>query len=158
QNPRELPEKGYHAALVDMHFSNNLERAEGLDVIQKLSQTHANLEIIAMSGNLDRQLMEKCLKAGASRFLAKPLSLEELVLTLDKIEALFLLQKASTRRFGLQWVGSSSPSQEVRRQIAQLRNEPGPILIEGESGTGKEVAAQLVQAQDERGPFVVINV
>lgn len=158
QNPRELPDRGYQAAIVDMHFSGDLSKAEGLDVIQRLSQNHANLEIIAMSGNLDRQLMEKCLKAGASRFLAKPLSLDELVLTLNKIEALFLLQKASTRKFGLQWVGASSASADIRKQIAQLRNEPGPILIEGESGTGKEVTAQLIQAQDERGPFVVINV
>lgn len=158
QNPHQVPERGFHAALVDMHFSSDLAKAEGLDVIRRLSQNHAQLEIIAMSGDLDRALMEKCLKAGASRFLAKPLSFDELVLTLNKIEALSLLQKASTRRFGLQWIGSSPASDSIRRQIAQLRDEPGPLLIEGESGTGKEVAAQLIQAQDERGPFVMVNV
>ncbi len=92
QNPANLPERGFHAAMVDMHLTGSLAKAEGVEVVRRLSQKHAHLEIVAMSGNLDRQLMEQCLKAGASRFLAKPLSLDEVVLTLDKIEALFLLQ------------------------------------------------------------------
>jgi DNA-binding NtrC family response regulator len=159
QNPRDLPEKGFHAAIVDIHLTGQLDRTEGVEVIRRLSQRHAHLEIIAMSGNLDRQLMEQCLKAGASRFLAKPLSLEELTLTLDKIEALFQLQSAKSRsNTSLRWVGSSPASQAVQKQIAQLRNEDGPILIEGESGTGKEVTAQLIHAQQKTGPFVAINV
>ncbi len=161
QNPTDLPERGFHAALVDMHLTGNLEKAEGIDVIRRLSQRYANLEIIAMSGNLDRQLMEQCLKAGASRFLAKPLSLEELGLTLGKIEALFQMQGALTRstQIGVKWVGDSAASKDIHRKIASLRDEAGPILIEGESGTGKEVCAQLVHQQQTRpGPFVPVNV
>ena len=158
QNPANLPERGFHAALVDMHLTGQLTRTEGVDVIRRLTQKHAHLEVIAMSGNLDRQLMELCLKAGASRFLAKPLSLDELVLTLDKIEALFLMQGATSRQLPLRWIGSGAASQSIQRQIAQLRGEAGPILIEGESGTGKEVTAQLIHAQAPGTPFVVINV
>ncbi len=159
QNPTDLPERGFNSALVDIHLTGQLGRTEGIDVIRKLSLKHPHLEIIAMSGNLDRQLMEQCLKAGASRFLAKPLSLEELTLTLGKIEALFLLQGAMAQRKsgGVQWIGTSPSSQNVQRQIAQLHGENGPILIEGESGTGKEVAAQLIHAQDDRGPLIAIN-
>lgn len=158
QNPADLPERGFHAALVDMHLSGQLGRTEGIEVIRRLSERRAHLEIIAMSGNLDRQIMEQCLKAGASRFLAKPLSLEELKLTLDKIEAFFLLQDATQRLPAQRWVGRGATSQTIQKQIAQLRNEAGPILIEGESGTGKEVTAQLIHAQQQSGPFVAINV
>ncbi|MGE4131659.1 MAG: sigma-54-dependent transcriptional regulator [Bdellovibrionales bacterium] len=160
QDPRNLPERGYHAALVDMHLTGNLNVAEGVEVIRKLSQRNPHLEIIAFSGNLDRQLMEACLKAGASRFLAKPLSLEELSLTLSKIEALFLLQGAKDRPSQThKWIGSSPASQNIQRQIADLRGEAGPILIEGESGTGKEVTAQLIHSQEStNGPFIAINV
>lgn len=160
QNPANLPERGYHAALVDMHLTGQLGKAEGIDVIRRLTQKHPHLEVIAMSGNLDRQLMEQCLKAGASRFLAKPLSLDELTLTLGKIEALFLMQGAVTRGTATtaRWIGSSSISQNIQRQIAQLSNENGPILIEGESGTGKEVTAQLIHSQQSLKPFVIVNV
>lgn len=159
QNPNLLPERGYQAALIDMHLSGQLDKAEGLDVIRHLHQKDPHLEIIAMSGNLDRQLMEQCLKAGASRFLAKPLSFDELNLTLQKIEALFLLRGATTRpTLNARWIGSGPAAQDIQRQIALLRGEGGPILIEGESGTGKEVTAQWIHSQDQRETFITVNV
>ncbi len=159
-NPTVPPTGQFTAAMIDMHLTGNLKVAEGLKIIEKLRTQDPHLEIIAMSGDLDRQLMEAGLKAGASRFLSKPLTPEELLLTLDKIEALQLLREACTRTAAgvIPWVGSSQASSEVKRQIAALRNEPGPILIEGESGTGKEVAAQLVHIQEGSGrPFVSVN-
>jgi len=158
--PDSLPDQRLDAALVDVHLSGDLARADGIDVIATLRDRYPRLEIIAMSGNLDRNIMERCLKAGASRFLAKPLSVEELKLTLDKIEALILLQRASSRPSSAlpPWIGSGAASRNVQRQIAHLHSESGPILLEGESGTGKEVAAQLIHAQRIDTPFVAVNV
>lgn len=158
--PNKIPDGSFTAAFVDMHLTGNTTRAEGVSIIGKLRASDPHLEIVAMSGNLDRELMESCLKAGASRFLAKPLSPEELQLTLEKIEALHLLRDASTRNTNaLNWVGDGSHSTRVRREIASLRNEAGPILIEGESGTGKEVAAALIHSQEgsTARPFVSVN-
>jgi len=148
------------AAFVDMHLSGHQSRAEGLDVIASLHEQDPHLEIVAISGDLDRELMEACLKAGASRFLAKPLSPEELVLTLQKIEALLLMRRASTRTQPgrVSWIGDSQASREVLRLIASLRGESGPIYIEGESGTGKEVVASLIHGQESTRPFVTVNV
>lgn len=159
-SPTSIPEGSFAAALVDMHLTGDTRKAEGVRLISRLAEKDPHLEIIAMSGDLDRELMEACLKAGASRFLAKPLSPEEFLLTLEKIEALHLLRGASSRLASgkVVWIGSSQASQEIRRRIAALRGEPGPILLEGESGTGKEVAAQLLHAQDDPGrPFVSVN-
>lgn len=152
----------FAAAFVDMHLTGDTARAEGVSVISKLRAGDPHLEIVAMSGNLDRELMEACLKAGASRFLAKPLSPEELKLTLEKIEALGLLRDVSYRSLPTApWIGETEASQRVRREIAALRGEPGPILIEGESGTGKEVVSGLIHAQEssarEARPFVSVN-
>lgn len=149
----------FTAAFVDMHLTGDTSRAEGVQVIEKLRERDPHLEIVAMSGNLDRSLMESCLKAGASRFLAKPLTSEEVVLTLEKIEALLLLREATGRHTKTTpWIGASESSNRVRREIAALKGENGPILIEGESGTGKEVAAGLIHAQETSGrPFVSVN-
>ncbi len=158
----DAPGGPFTAAFVDMHLTGDLTRAEGVNVILKLRSNDPHLEIVAMSGNLDRELMEACLKAGASRFLAKPLSPEELKLTLEKIEALLLIRDVSNRGLPTTpWIGETAVSQKVRRDIASLRGEPGPILIEGESGTGKEVATGLIHAQEsntrETRPFVSVN-
>ncbi len=158
--PGDVGGSDFHAALVDMHLEGNQSEAQGLKVIETLHQKNPYIEIVAISGNLNQELLENCLLAGAFRFLPKPLSPEELSLTLDKIEALWLLKEAAfsrphSRKIG--WVGDSKKSQDIRRHIATLKGEDGPILIEGDSGTGKEVVAQLLHDQEPTRPWIQIN-
>jgi len=152
---------GITAVFVDMHLSGNLEKAEGLLVLRHLKSLNPHLDFVAMSGDLDRKLMELGLDSGATRFLAKPIGAEEFLQTLEKIEALARLKEATRfRPDEPRWVGSSAASQEVLRSIAALKGERGPILIEGESGTGKEVAAWLIHRQElaqASRPFVQVN-
>lgn len=152
---------GINAAFVDMHLTGDLRKAEGLMVLQHFRSLNPHLEYVAMSGDLDRKLMEQGLESGATRFLAKPVGSEEFLQTLEKIEALALLKEVSrSRPDEPRWVGKSAASLEVLRSIAALRGERGPILIEGESGTGKEVAAWLVHRQEAAQasrPFVRVN-
>ncbi|MBT4763017.1 MAG: sigma-54-dependent Fis family transcriptional regulator [Bdellovibrionaceae bacterium] len=160
-NPNNLPEdRIFHAAFVDMHLTGNLEQAEGLELIPKIVQENPHIEVVAMSGNLDKDLMENCLKAGASRFLAKPLSKEEVLLTLDKIESLHLMKNLKHSQFteSSTWIGSGKLSQNVKAQIANFTGEKGPILIEGETGTGKEVAANLIHINGPSDIFIRVNI
>jgi DNA-binding NtrC family response regulator len=154
------PAEAFDAAFIDMHLSKNSTRAEGVDVVAELHTRDPHLEIVAISGDLDRELMEACLKAGASRFLAKPLSPEEITLTLEKIEALGLMLHATTRGKSERpvWIGESQASRDTLRQIASFKSEPGPIYLEGESGTGKEVAAGIIHGQEDTRPFITVNV
>jgi DNA-binding NtrC family response regulator len=156
----EIRNEAFDAAFVDMHLTPNKSKAEGVNIIAQLHKADPHLEIVAMSGDLDRELMEGCLKAGAARFLAKPLTPEEITLTLEKIEALGLMRRATTRRKqnSTIWVGESEPSLQIIKQIASLKGEAGPICIEGESGTGKEVVASLLNQQEEDRPFITVNV
>ncbi len=155
----EIPDQFFHAAFVDMHLSGVLTKADGLDVIQHLSRKHPHLQIVAISGDLNRNLMEQCLKMGASRYLGKPFTQEEIKLILEKIEALHLLQDASHRYHkSIHYIGRGEKAQNVKKQIAHLRGEPGPILVEGESGTGKEVTVQMIHQQEPDRPFVSFNV
>lgn len=155
----------YHAALIDMHLSPSTgaqnQKPEGPQVIAKILQQHPQTEVIAISGDLNRELMEACLKVGAQRFLPKPLLPEEVLLSLEKIEALWNLrthsQSASSASGKISWQGDSDFSKELTRKIAQLRGEMGPVLIQGETGTGKEVVAQLLHEQEPSRPFISVN-
>ncbi len=152
-----------HAAFVDMHLSDDLEQTEGLQVLSALRKTHPHIELIAISGDLNQKLMENGLKCGASKFLAKPLSPEEVLLTLEKIEAHYLLQNTISQNFlhykhsHAVWIGSSASSLKIRHQVSQLKGETAPILIHGETGTGKEVVSQMLGTQ-ESGPFIQVNI
>ncbi len=161
-NTGELPisSPNFHAAFVDMHLKGNTRTAEGPGLIQKILAQNSKVEIIAMSGDLSLSLMEACLKAGASKFLAKPLLPDEVISSLEKIEALWQIRSLESRGRGqpVQWLGSSSASEDVKRKIASLRGEPGPILLEGETGAGKEVAFRLLNLQEPNRPAVAVNI
>ena len=150
----------FHAAFVDVHLSGNLEVSEGFQVMKKISTDFSLAEVVAISGDLRRDVMESALKSGATRFLAKPLSADEVRIILEKIETLWFLRgvSAEKNKNEMKWIGQSQASEQVRRFIANMKQERAPILIEGESGTGKEVVAQLIHQSQSDRPFVAINV
>ncbi|WP_413560286.1 sigma-54-dependent transcriptional regulator [Bdellovibrio sp. HCB209] len=152
-------ERFYHAAFVDMHLEPN-KPAVGPQIIEKLMKHNPQLEVVAMSGDLSRELMESCLKAGAQRFLAKPLMPEEIIMVLEKIEALWDLRNVDPHsdRNSVRWVGQSQESQKIKKRLADLRGESKPVLIEGETGCGKEVVAKLLHDQDGDRPFIAVNI
>ncbi len=157
----QIPREGsFHAAFIDMHLTRDLTKAEGPQVIKEIKARFPKTEVVAISGNLDMNLMESCLENGATKFLAKPLLADEVRATLEKIEALWMMREIELRpaRESTQWIGKSKSSEAVKSQIARLRGERGPILIEGETGTGKEVVSKLLYQQDPGRPFVTVNI
>jgi DNA-binding NtrC family response regulator len=148
----------FHAAMVDMHLTPGSSKPEGVEVIEKLMKHNPQLEVIAMSGDLNRDTMEKCLKVGAQRFLAKPLLAEEVKLVLDKIEAYWAIRNLDTTGKDTAWVGVGPASQKIKKRIADLKGETNTILIEGETGCGKEVTARLLNQQEDERPFITVNI
>jgi len=150
----------FHAALVDMHLEVvPPESADGIFAIQKLIKKNPQLEIVAMSGNIDRHLMEKAVQAGAQRFLSKPLSADEVNAVLEKIEAYWNLRLATyeNKKNKAQLIGSSDSTENLRKKIADLKSEKAPVLIEGETGVGKDVVAQLLNQQEGSIPYISVN-
>ena len=147
----------YPVALIDMHLDKNSKTPEGPEIIKKISELFPQTEIVAISGDLDQKLMENCLHSGAQRFLAKPLHAEEVHLVLNKIAAWHELRQISASSEAKNWIGHSDATQRILKQIASLKGETNPVLIEGESGTGKEVVASLLNQQEGGRPFVCVH-
>jgi len=149
----------FHAAMVDMHLDTQVgDIPDGPEIIRQILHKNPQTEIVSMSGDLDRKNMEMAIKAGAQRFLAKPLSPEEVTLTLEKILAYWQLRKSeSTNKTQLKLAGQSPATEDLRKKIASLKNETAAVLIEGETGTGKEVVARFLNQQEGSRPFVTIN-
>lgn len=160
QNPDLIPDHVFfHAALVDMHITSRVgETPDGPDVIARLVSANPQIEVVSMSGDLNRQNMEAAIKAGAQRFLAKPLSAEEVTLVFEKILAYWQLRQFEfTPHQNINLVGSSPSTEALRKTIANLRQEKSAVLIEGETGSGKEVVAHLLNQQEGKIPFVTVN-
>ena len=148
----------YHAAFVDMHLTPNMEKADGPEMIRRIRANNPKTEIIAMSGNLNTELMELCLENGASKFLAKPLSTDEIVENLEKIEAYWQIRNYENFQHNeVYWVGDSSAAVAIQKKIAELKNSKGPLLIAGDTGTGKEVVFNLLNRQELNRHAITVN-
>lgn len=146
------------AALIDIHLEGQARDFAGLKKIKALRKCRPSLHIIATSGDLNRDTMEKALDAGCDLFLAKPLKQKQLQILLQKTAAYLQLRELPSSSTIIPWIGESPQSLSVKSQIAQLKGEDGPILIQGETGSGKEVVAQLLHQQEGVRPFVRVNV
>ncbi len=152
--------KKYHAAFIDMHLSGDLNIHDGAELVKQVKHHQPNLEVLAISGDMNQNTMELALEMGACRYIAKPLSQKYIQAILNQIESYFLIISTSQRpnlADSKQWVGQGTKFLALTKKIAQLKHEPGPILIEGETGTGKEVVAQLLRTS-ESTPFIAVNV
>jgi CheY-like chemotaxis protein len=70
-----------HAVLLDLA----MPKQDGFEIAQKLLNSDLpKFELIALSGYCDPEMRERCARAGFSRFLAKPVSLEELQMLLSE--------------------------------------------------------------------------
>lgn len=149
----------YHAAMIDMHILSKVgDIPDGPAVIAQVLKRNPQTEVVSMSGDLNRQNMEMAIKAGAARFLAKPLIAAEVTMILEKILAYWQLRQIDySNHKKATLVGSSPAIEQVRKTVASLKGERSSILIEGETGTGKDVIARLLSQQEGGKPFVAIN-
>jgi DNA-binding NtrC family response regulator len=104
------------------------------------------------------------MKRGASEFLVKPLDLDDLQRTLEKV---FTDRRFRNRINGRRVaepepeavIGRTPRMIEIYKMIGQAAATHATVLIRGESGTGKELVARAIHAHSSRRiePFVPVN-
>jgi len=108
------------------------------------------------------------MKQGAADYLLKPVSLEELLLTVERaLETSLLRRENQFCRRQLRardahknlMVGESAALQEAVRLIEAVASDDITVLIQGESGTGKELVAKAIHTNSPRTKrnFVVVD-
>ncbi|MGB9711937.1 MAG: sigma-54-dependent transcriptional regulator [Dissulfurimicrobium sp.] len=137
---------------------------DGLHVLKKIKDDWPFLPVIIMSGHGNIETAVKATKLGAYDFIEKPLSYEQLVLTIRNAlnykelqeENVLLRQKTDLSR---ELVGQSQAMQKLKEQIAVVGPTDAWVLIQGENGTGKELVAQTIHRLSKRGrkPLVEVN-
>jgi DNA-binding NtrC family response regulator len=107
------------------------------------------------------------MKAGASDYLLKPFSLEDMLITVEKVLELTslrtenqALREALTQRYDFdRIVGRSEKMQDVFQAAKRVASTRATVLLGGESGTGKGMLAQAIHNNSPRrgAPFVKIT-
>ncbi|RUO76255.1 sigma-54-dependent transcriptional regulator [Idiomarina seosinensis] len=174
----ELEAEGYHVnhygsvedflkdgSSVDLVVSDiRLPGMSGLTLLENLQQQKnpPALLLITAFGTVDQAV--DALKKGAADFLTKPLDIEHLLLSVQRVLEHRTLKQELKRYKGQQLgpagiIGQSPAMRKLYEQIEQISAVDGSVLILGESGTGKELVAKAIHQLSARADksFQAVN-
>jgi two-component system response regulator AtoC len=148
--------RGIALVLLDVR----MPRRDGLETLREMRSTGCNQPVIMLSGASSTINVVQAMKAGATDFLAKPISHEDLkkaignVLDGEACEVHDEPPPPSEACFSTSWM-----TKGLRATWKRLATSDVPLLIEGETGVGKEVLARQIHANSSRAnkPFLKLN-
>ncbi len=146
----------------------DLPDGSGLDFLPEIKELQPEAIVVMITGNVDVKSTIAALRGGAHDFIAKPIRLEELRVTLrNGIETQTLRREVNQIRneraseFSFeQIIGESKPIRkaiEMAKKVAE--SDISSVLLQGETGTGKDLFARAIHyASDRRtAPYLAIN-
>jgi DNA-binding NtrC family response regulator len=139
----------------------------GLDLLRHLGDEIQRIPVIIITGRGSDERVVQAIEVGAFWYIEKPLKPPVLRALLDRAfgrlrdrqaVAVLTRQLRDAGKLGV-LVGSSSPMQEVMRQVETAAPSTASILITGETGSGKEMVARSLHMLSPRAdrPFIAIN-
>ncbi len=139
-------------------------RLDGLQILEKIKETHPDLPVVIISGHGNVETAVAAIKRGAYDFIEKPFKADKLVLIVHRALETAKLRRENTELkmkagSNAELIGESSAIAQVRQMIERVAPTNSRVLISGPPGSGKEVAARLLHAKSRRaqGPFIAIN-
>ncbi len=136
---------------------------DGIQMLQQLRALRPSLRVIVMSGHGNIETAVKATKLGAFDYLEKPLSLDNV---LSSVNAAFDHLWSVRERHWMEveqvavepLIGVSRAIQDLRTQLEASGQLQTPLLILGEPGSGKKFVAHLIhERQLHQRPFVKLH-
>jgi two-component system, NtrC family, nitrogen regulation response regulator NtrX len=151
--------ESYDVILCDI----KMPQMDGIEVLENIQKT-TDAPVVMISGHGTIETAVEAIRKGAYDFIAKPLDLNRLLITLrnamDK-SRLVTETKALKKKVSKQYemIGESPAIFKIKEMIERVAPTDARVLITGESGTGKELVARWLHEKSNRssGPFVEVN-
>ncbi len=149
-----------------------MEPIDGIETLRRLRLKNPDIKVLMISayGTVDDAV--KAMQLGATDFLTKPFSPDELRIRInnlvselykdEQINSLIERNKILSDEINEDFdeiIGNSASIKNVFNTIDKVAVSDSTILIRGESGTGKELVARAVHRKSNRAdlPFIKLN-
>ncbi len=156
-----IKKHSYDIVITDL----SMPEISGMTILEKALEKETTAVIMMTAfGSVENAV--EAMKKGASDYLLKPFSLEELIILVSEIlkkqqtESLSKhFQQELKNRTGSTFIGDSPASEKVKQLIRKVAPTDATVLLTGRSGTGKEVAARMLHELSRRSdkPFIAVN-
>lgn len=151
---------------IDLLISDiQMPEIDGLQLLKYTAEHYPNIPKLVITGYPSVDNAMSVIKSGATDYLTKPFTKEELKQAVTKSIASTTKRKkaiqlpATKRNRYEDMIGASEAFQKITDIIERVKDNKATILIEGESGTGKELVARAIHYSGKfaRGPFIAVN-
>jgi DNA-binding NtrC family response regulator len=144
-----------------------LPGASGLTVVESVRTWSADCPVLVLTAHASVDTAVEAMRLGAFHYLQKPLSVDALLVEVQKaIEHALVLEERTKlrdtldREHGLgRIIGQSARAAQLRALIKTVASTDSTVLVTGETGTGKELVADALHYGSPRasGPLVKVN-
>jgi DNA-binding NtrC family response regulator len=141
--------------------------SHGLELISEVKLLYPQIAVIAMTASSSVNAAVEAMRCGASDYLTKPFTVDELSTVLDRAaqrhnadsEARQLRERVRLSQGLGSMIGRSAEMEKLYRILSKVAQSTHPVLILGESGTGKELVARTIHAYGPNGekPFLPVD-
>ena len=159
----KLREEIYDLAFLDLRLGDE----DGIVVLREIQRALPHLPVVVFTAYASIETAVAAMQAGASDYLAKPFTPEQLRMAIGRIRKSSALEQRIEALEGE--VAVTSPAAEFVSEdprVAQVYDvlfraarSPASLLILGESGTGKSLVSRAVHDRSHLadGPFVTVS-
>lgn len=163
----------FRSLSVDLIITDvKLPGKSGLDLLKQVHEIDPDIPVIVITAFGTIQNAVDAMKLGALDYIAKPFTVEEIEVKINKAfkpqkwESQSSPPKIDELNLDKEWrspypeiIGQSKKMQEVFTVIGKAASASSPVLILGDSGTGKELVARALHHDSSRRsqPFVKVN-
>jgi len=141
-----------------------MPKLDGTELLAKLMAHGTESSLIMMSGHGNIETAVDAVKKGAFDYLAKPIDLNRLLVTIrnamDK-STLVIETKILKKKIGKSYemIGDSKALNNIRDMIDKVAPTDARVLITGSNGSGKELVAREIHNKSSRAnsPLIEVN-
>lgn len=148
-----------------------MPKLSGTELLHQSLQLKPEMTFLMISGHADIETAVSCLKKGAYDFIAKPIDINRLIISVkNALERKDLqtsnvsltkensqLKKKVSKKY--QMIGESIALKHIQEMIEKVAPSDARVLITGPNGSGKELVAHAIHSLSERNkkPIVEVN-
>ena len=156
----KIQKGGFDIILSDI----KMPKMDGTELLEKVLTLGLDCPMVMISGHGTIETAVDCIKKGAYDFIAKPLDLNRLMITMrNALDKSTLIQETKTLRKkvvkSLDMIGDSLPMRKVKDMIERVAPTDARVLVMGPNGTGKELVARWIHSKSNRNdaPLIEVN-